>query len=574
MPYEHSSSKIFDESSPLTASISPSFGRRLPARRRRYFHRPQLLDMALSYCVAFAVACLVVFYEYQPLLQQHGGLGGIGRRIQQRYYYSFPNDFVWGCATSAHQIEGGSDERGLSIWDTFSEVKGAIIDGSSAEVACDHYHRIEEDVLLMKNMGLKAYRFSISWPRLLPDGTGEVNQRGVDFYNKLIDGLVDADIEPYVTLYHWDLPQALQDRYEGWLSHNIIEDFANYARLCFESFGDRVKNWITINEAWTVAVNGYNNGVHAPGHWRHSDTEPYRVAHHLLLAHAQAVHVYRRDFQAEQGGVIGISIAGDYRYPADPDRRSDLEAAERAMVFQVGWFADPIWLGDYPREMKDRLGERLPTLSRSQRRLVFGSSDFFGLNHYSSLLAARPEAWPHYKGYWADINVDFSVKDVWQVTDMGWPIVPDGCKEMLIWISERYDYPDIYMTESGSAVHEPSIALALFDSARRSYFERYLAASAEAIEAGANLRAYFAWSLFDNYEYVSIFCCPFFVARHLILIFLSLADPLSGGNLVTSVALGFTTWILKRLSAHLSRQLCGTVKQCWPTGEIFDGEES
>lgn len=482
------------ESSHLLSS--PSINRRQPSSRRRISYK----DLCAKYVVTITIAALVVKCEYQALEQDPFERKFFRRRTKREILPSFPEDFIWGCGTSSYQIEGGSDERGASIWDTFCQGKRSILDGSSGLVACDHYHRIEQDVKLMKDMGLKAYRFSISWPRILPRGTiNVINREGIHFYNRLIDALLDADIEPYVTLYHWDLPQALQDKYEGWQSRHIISDFANYARVCFEHFGDRVKHWITINESWSVAVAGYNNHIMAPGHWMHPETETYLVGHHLLLAHANAVHIYRQDFQRKQRGIIGIANNGDYRYPQH--QVTDREAAERAMIFQLGWFSDPIWLGDYPKEMKERLGSRLPRFTKHERLLLKGSSDFFGLNHYSSLIASEPVSMPDFKGYWADIYVNFSIRDDWESNAMGWSIVPDGCRDLLLWISERYDYPVIIMTENGSASDESDKESALHDVARQLYLESYLAAIAEAIDDGANVEGYFVWSLMDNFEW-------------------------------------------------------------------------
>ena len=493
------------ESSRLLPAKSPSLHRRLPSRRRslRQGRRlPRLWNIA-QYSVAALLATLVVLVEYQsPRLQEidYYYLDVHGRRTRVRTFYLFPKDFVWGSATSAYQVEGASEERGQNIWDTFCKDGDTtnIMDGSSGNVACDHYHNMENDVQLMKDLGLHAYRFSISWTRILPDG--DVSQSGIDFYNRLIDALLEADIVPYVTLFHWDLPQRLETKFGGWLGRETVYAFGDYARICFRHFGDRVKHWITINESWTIAVNGYNNHVHAPGHYKNPGTETYLAAHHLLLAHAKAVHIYRRDF-AYQRGVIGISNCGDFRYPADDASDADWDAAERAMVFQIAWFADPIWLGDDPQEMKDRLGSRLPTFSREEQYLLKGSSDFFGLNHYSSLLASEPQQPPTYEGYWADMFVDFSTEKSWAANAMGWSIVPEGCRELLLWIADRYNNPIIIMTENGSAEDEPDKATALLDEGRRHYFESYLRACADAIEEGVDLRGYFAWSLMDNFEW-------------------------------------------------------------------------
>lgn len=449
-----------------------------------------------SYFFVWLMAAALVLTSVNTSVKKH-------RRAKLKLHHSnFPHDFVWGSATSAYQIEGAVNEdgRGESIWDTFCQEPDAIMDGSSGDIACDHYHRMESDVQLMKEMGLQAYRFSIAWPRILPNGTGQVNNAGIDFYNRLIDTLIANDIEPWVTLYHWDLPQALEDGYGGWLSRDTVTAFGEYARVCFQAFGDRVQHWITINEAWTVAVNGYNNGIHAPGRSENPAIEPYVVAHYLILAHATAARIYHDEFAPIQKGMIGVSHCSDYRYPLT-NSSQDKDAAERAMVFLLGWFADPIYKGDYPIEMRRRLGHRLPQFTNDEKELLAGSADFLGLNHYSSLLASEPTKIPTFSGYWADIFVDFHSKDDWRINDQGWAVVPDGCREMLKWIAHRYNNPIIYMTENGSAEPEASLEVARHDEGRRSYFEGYIRACAQAIREGVKLRGYFAWSLMDNFEW-------------------------------------------------------------------------
>jgi len=425
----------------------------------------------------------------------------IGTTDQPEGELYFPSDFTWGSATSSYQVEGAAHEdgRALSIWDTFCE-DSENCNGDNGDVACDHYHRIKSDVELMKSLGLKAYRFSIAWPRILPNGNGVINQAGIDFYNELIDELLANGIVPWVTLYHWDLPQVLHDKYSGWLSRDIVDDFGYYAQVCFDAFGDRVKHWITINESWTVAVNGYNNGVHAPGYLSNPAFDPYVVGHHLILAHARAVKIYRT-MANHEGGMIGISNSGDFRYPRRPERDGDIMAAQRAMEFQLGWFCDPIWIGDYPQVMRDRLGDRLPVFTMEEQMEILGSSDFFGLNHYSTLLASAPSEVPTYGGYWADINVNFSHLASWKQNAMEWSIVPEGCLEILKWIDKRYNHPIIYMTENGSSEPEPDLETALQDYGRRDYFEGYIRACREAIRANVNLKGYFAWSLMDNFEW-------------------------------------------------------------------------
>lgn len=423
---------------------------------------------------------------------------------------SFPAGFTWGCATAAHQIEGGwqADGRGLSIWDAFAHTPGKTHGGHNADVACDHYHRWADDVALMRALGLKAYRFSIAWSRVLPQGRGAVNEAGVAFYNRLIDALVANGITPWVTLYHWDLPLALQMEADGLLNPEIAEHFARYAELCFERFGDRVKHWITLNEPWCSAVLGHGIGYFAPG--RVSQTEPYVAAHNLLRMHGRAVEVYRRKFQARQRGVIGITNNCDWREPKT-DSAADRAAAERGLEFFLGWFADPIYRGDYPECMRAAVGERLPRFSAEDRALVLGSSDFFGLNFYGGMHAAEPPPGQAVAagvptgngGMAADQRVELSDDPAWEKTDMGWNVVPQFCRKMLGWIDRRYGRPPIYITENGCALPgEDEVAVAMNDSRRSDFIRGYLAAGHAAInEDGVDLRGYFVWSLMDNFEW-------------------------------------------------------------------------
>jgi len=422
----------------------------------------------------------------------------------------FPDQFTWGVATAAYQIEGAWKDggRGPSIWDAFSHLPGKVFQGHTGDVACDHYHRLEEDVALMKAMGLKAYRFSIAWSRLLPLGRGEVNAAGVAFYNRLIDLLLANGIEPWVTLYHWDLPLALQLERDGLLNPEVAGDFARYGELCFERFGDRVKHWITLNEPWCSAVLGHGLGYFAPG--RTSVVEPYVAAHNLLRAHARIVDVYRRKFQARQRGVIGITNNCDWREPRT-DSAADRAAAERSLEFFLGWFADPIYRGDYPEVMRARVGARLPRFSDEDRALVRGSSDFFGLNHYTTMFAAEPPPGARAGqaslvgngGMAEDQQVALSEDPAWGKTDMGWNIVPSGCRRLLGWIDRRYGHPTIYLTENGCALPgEDDLAAALRDDRRVAYLHDYLTAAHAAIrEDGVDLRGYFVWTLMDNFEW-------------------------------------------------------------------------
>ena len=420
---------------------------------------------------------------------------------------NFPKDFTWGSATSSYQIEGAHniDGRGPSIWDAFCQIPGKTTRNENGNIACDHYHKMKEDVALMKKMGLKAYRFSISWSRILPQGRGEVNEKGIQFYSDLIDELLANNIEPWVTLYHWDLPLALQLEMDGWLNKDITDVFTEYADLCYKSFGGRVKKWITFNEAWVVSILGYGQGVFAPG--RVSNSEPYLVGHHLLIAHAKAVKLYREKYQQTQKGIIGITNNCDWREPLT-DKPEDIEAAQRALEFFVSWFADPIYFGHYPQCMVDRLGDRLPEFTSEERDMLIGSSDFFGLNHYTTMMTS---ASTEYKagsvygngGLSEDQDVNLSLDATWDLTEMKWAVVPWGCRKLLEWISERYDYPDIVITENGCAYNDAVTDEGVNDIKRVEFFEGYLKECSKAIDNGVKLTGYFFWSFMDNFEWAS-----------------------------------------------------------------------
>ncbi len=421
---------------------------------------------------------------------------------------TFPDNFLWGSATSAYQIEGAWNTagKGASIWDTFCQIPGKVENGDTGELACDHYHRMEEDVALMKAMGLQAYRFSISWPRILPTGKGKVNLEGIEFYSRLIDTLLANDIQPWVTLYHWDLPVALQFENDGWLGREIADLFADYAKICFEHFGDRVKHWITINEPWVIAILGYGQGIFAPG--RISNSEPYLAGHNILRAHAKAVTVYRDQFQSTQQGRIGITNNCDWREPLT-DHPDDVAAAERALEFFLAWFADPIYKGHYPASMRERLGGRLPEFTTEELAQLRGSSDFFGLNHYTTMYAAdakedlKKTAVFGNGGLSEDQSVNLSVDPNWKKTEMQWSIVPWGCRKLLEWIDARYDRPEIIITENGGAFDDRLVDGEVHDQGRLDYLDGYLSECHQAIQNGVNLKGYFVWSLMDNFEWAS-----------------------------------------------------------------------
>ena len=419
----------------------------------------------------------------------------------------FPEGFVWGTATASYQIEGAWLEggKGLSIWDAFSHTPGKTSAGDTGDIACDHYHRFRDDVALMSRLGLKSYRFSIAWPRIQPTGRGKPNPAGIQFYSALIDTLLENGITPWVTLYHWDLPLALQLEMDGWLNPALAEVFEEYARICFAHFGDRVQRWITFNEPWVVSILGFGQGVFAPG--RVSNREPYLAAHTMLRAHGRAVDLYRRQFQGGQKGIIGMTNNCDWREPLT-DSEQDRKAAERALEFFLGWFADPLYRGDYPDVMRERVGERLPKFSPDDATRIKGSTDFFGLNHYTTMYAAhaRPgeagRTAPFGNGGIAeDQDVQLTVDPSWTQTQMGWSVVPWGCRKLLHWIHTRYDAPDIVITENGSAWDDHPVDGRVDDQRRIDFLRDYLGECRKAIESGVKLKGYFLWSFMDNFEW-------------------------------------------------------------------------
>ena len=419
----------------------------------------------------------------------------------------FPQNFTWGTATASHQIEGAwlEDGKGLSIWDAFSHTPGKTHNGDTAEISCDHYHKYKQDVALMAEQGLKAYRFSIAWPRIMPAGKGKPNPKGIEFYSNLIDELLKYDIQPHVTLYHWDLPLALQTELDGWQNPAIADLFMEYADVCFEHFGDRVKNWITFNEPWVVAILGYGQGVFAPG--RISNSEPYMAAHQLLRSHGKAVNLYREKYQSKQNGVIGITCNCDWREPLT-DSPKDIAAAERALEFFMGWFGDPIYFGDYPACMRERVNERLPKFTADDIALIKGSNDFFGLNHYTTLYAAHMDPNDNSEhdiygngGISEDQDVKLSADPAWDKTSMGWCIVPWGLRKNLEWMYNRYNQPDIYVTENGCSLKDKVIDGKVNDPQRIDFLKLYLSEAHKAIENGVKLKGYFLWSFMDNFEW-------------------------------------------------------------------------
>lgn len=403
-------------------------------------------------------------------------------------------DFLWGVSTAAYQIEGAwnEDGRGPSIWDTFSAIPGKVYHNENGSIADDSYHKVMIDIGLLKAMGLKAYRLSISWTRILPMGYGDVNQKGIDHYHYVIDQLVLAGIEPLVTLYHWDLPQGLEDKYLGWLSGDIRYDFVNFADICFREYGGKVKKWITINEPWTSAVNAYGKtGVFAPGRCSNrtlctagnTSTESYIVAHNMLIAHAAAVQHYRQYYQPTQQGIIGITLNHDWAEPLNPDSEDDVAAAQRHCEFSMAWFTDPIHFGRYPQVMVDLAGSRLPSFTAEESALLRGSFDFIGLNHYTSKYYQNVNHTLPGEGGWFDDQhlIETPQRDGKligpQAASVWLQVVPWGFYNVIMWLHNRYATalgdgstgPLIYVTENGVDVpgeSEMSIEEALNDTFR------------------------------------------------------------------------------------------------------------
>ncbi|KAE9613680.1 putative beta-glucosidase [Lupinus albus] len=443
----------------------------------------------------------------------------------------FPNGFTFGTASSAFQYEGAvkADGRGPSVWDTFSHSFGKITDFSNADVAVDQYHRYENDIQLMKDLGVNAYRFSISWTRIFPNGSGEINQAGVDHYNNLINALLAKGIEPYVTLYHWDLPQALEDKYNGWLGSEIIKDFANYAETCFQKFGDRVKQWITFNEPHTFATQGYDIGLQAPGRCSillhlfcragNSATEPYIVGHNVLLSHATVADIYRKKYKKVQGGQLGIAFDVMWYEPAT-NTQNNIDAAQRAQDFQLGWFLDPLMFGNYPSSMRSRVGERLPKFSKAEAAIVKGSLDFVGINHYTTYYAR--DNYTNLIGTLLNdsiadsgaITLPFNgTKAIGDKANSIWLyIVPRGMRSLMNYIKRKYGNPPVVITENG--MDDPNSAFisiedALKDVKRIDYLKGYLSELLASIKDGCNVQGYFHWSLLDNWEWGAGYSCRF-----------------------------------------------------------------
>ncbi|XP_031274801.1 beta-glucosidase 17-like [Pistacia vera] len=434
---------------------------------------------------------------------------------------SFPAGFLFGAGSSAYQYEGAAhaDGRKPSIWDTFViENPEKISDHSTGDVADEFYYLYKEDVGLMKEIGLDIFRFSISWPRVLPNGkiSGGVNWKGVDFYNSLINQLLSNGIEPFVTLFHWDVPQALEDEYGGFLSSEIVNDFRDYADFCFQEFGDRVKYWITLNEPNLFGKNGYATGSLAPGRCSNyignctegnSATEPYLVTHHLILSHATATNLYRQRYQASQKGAIGV-IVGTIGEVPKYQTVSCIKASLRALDFGVGWILHPMTFGDYPKTMRYLVGNRLPNFTDEQSILVKGSLNFVGVNYYTARYVEDSNSNSSLLSYTTDSHVTYSTEKngipIGELIGPSWLYMyPRGLRDISLYIKKKYNLP-IYITENGMA--DPNniwipIDEALNDGKRIMYHQLHLSYLVQAIKKGVDVRGYSVWSLLDGFEW-------------------------------------------------------------------------
>ncbi|XP_038972721.1 beta-glucosidase 18-like [Phoenix dactylifera] len=434
----------------------------------------------------------------------------------------FPSSFLFGTSTSSYQIEGAYLEgnKSLSNWDVFTHVPGHIEDSSDGDIADDHYHLYMEDIELMHHLGVNSYRFSISWSRILPRGRfGKVNSAGIAFYNRLIDALLLKGMQPFVTLNHYDIPQELEDRYGAWLNPQIQKDFGHYADVCFRAFGKKVKYWSTFNEPNVVATKGFMTGEYPPQHCSKpfgdclsgdSNIEPYIAAHNIILAHATAVEIYKKKYQAKQGGSIGIVISSSWFEPLR-DIPADRLAVQRALAFETAWFLDPIVFGEYPPEMRQILGLRLPTFSSEDRRKLQYKLDFIGINHYTSHYAKDCMFSPCEEGSTGSTAFVISTSERNGIpigTPTSMPsnyVVPEGMEKIVMYTMQRYNNITMVVTENGCAQgstrNDPTTNM-LNDKDRVEFLHSYLTALTRAMRQGADVRGYFIWSLLDNFEWL------------------------------------------------------------------------
>ncbi|XP_052128312.1 myrosinase 1 [Frankliniella occidentalis] len=428
---------------------------------------------------------------------------------------TFPEGFIFSSATASYQVEGAwnEDGKGENIWDRLTHQQpDLILDKSSGDVACDSYHKYKEDIRIAKELGTTMYRFSLSWSRILPTGAiDQVNAPGVKYYHDVIDECLANGITPMITIFHWDLPQPLQDL-GGWTNEVVVNYFVDYAEFVFKEYGSKVRLWLTINEPLSICGEGYGDAIKAPAiHW--SGRADYLCAHNVLKSHAYAYRLYERDFKETQLGEVGFATISSYYYPKDKNNPSDVEAAERMQQMVFGWYAHPVFSkdGDYPAVMKERVKKasleqglkrsRLPEFTEAEIKLIQGSADFFGINHYTSSIAHEPtagEELPQAGTRGGDAGVLTAFDPAWEETIADWlRVAPKGFRMLLNWIKDAYDNPKVMVTEQGYPDRGE-----LMDTNRVHYYRLYLLELLKAINTDkCNVAVYTAWSLMDNYEW-------------------------------------------------------------------------
>ena len=409
--------------------------------------------------------------------------------------YRFPQGFVWGSATASYQIEGAAqvDGRGESVWDRFSHTPGKTFEGHTGDVADDHYHRWADDIKLMQEIGLQGYRFSIAWPRILPDGTGAINKPGLDFYDRLVDGLLAAGITPFATLYHWDLPQSLQDRQGGWTARAIVDQFVHYADVVTRALGDRVTYWATFNEPRIFVTHGYELGWHAPGVI--DPPQAIQAAHHVMLAHGAAVPVIRRNSPQAQVGIV---------YALNPIETADTSPEGQARQHLVDartnrWFVEPVLAGTYPDVLIESAEFAGLDIQPGDMATINAPVDWVGVNYYSRIVVGGPEG--DVMAATVDSTADAAALGGLPRTEMGWEIYPHGLTKVLTELHARYHPPAIYITENGAACDDVLTEGRVHDAVRVAYLRDHFRAALVALEAGVPLRGYMVWSLLDNFEW-------------------------------------------------------------------------
>ena len=398
---------------------------------------------------------------------------------------TFPDDFVWGVATSAFQIEGAktADGKGLSIWDTFCEQPGVIADASNGDQACEHYARWESDLDLIAGLGVDAYRFSVSWPRVQPTGSGAWNEAGLAFYERLVDGMLKRGIAPYLTLNHWDLPQALQDQ-GGWANRDTVHRFVEYAEGIFARLGDRVASIATHNEPWVVAQLGHETGIFAPG--IKSRKVAAQVSHHLLLSHGLAMQSLRaKGCKASLGIVLNLSPMESASNSAADLAKTRLEDGRL-----VRWYMDPLFKGSYPQDVIDDLGADAPQIEPGDLDVICKPMDFLGVNYYSRTVVSADKPW--------DVKTGGL-----EITEMNWEVFPEGLTTLLVRLHQDYPVPPLFVTENGGAFKDQWVDGQVHDADRTAYIRKHIAAVADAMAQGVHMGGYMVWSLLDNFEWAS-----------------------------------------------------------------------